>query len=427
MKTYLYALGTLFVASCGNNTPSESLPDGPRQTQAELTLLEGRSVPCNDAGEHIFDGSRVSLMTMDAIATCLGDEQAFSTRPNPHGNDTPSFTFSNMFEMQWNHSMDMISRASYHDAQEVFGEQTSLIGSWRSNRTTQGAAFANCVGVGESAVRVSEPVLADVSPSQYYLPEKAGFENLAAPVSLCVAQRLRAVAPGAAGAEGVLLSDQEQRELLSAVRDHAQAAMLQYALLGAAFSNPLEPGLEGVSLTQLEENGSYNGTVVPFLQLWGRGDELEPGDQAELQEIVTQMGEDFATAAQLHVTVAEELASLFARSRSSRTPVHSSRPSFDTQAEDTWGAGSWEQRLMALMFGGEPLANSPDGAFQPSAARSFAVGDREGFVEPMDPSPTACRMPMTRGFDDATFRSWKSRLMNRRCGNSLVSPSGSTC
>jgi len=68
------------------------------------------------------------------------------------------------------------------------------------------------------------------------------------------------------------------------------------------------------------------------------------------------MGRDFAAAVQLHSVVSEELAGLLVRNRSARTP-RGGDP--DNRADEIWGPGSWHQRLLASMLGGDPLAN-PD-------------------------------------------------------------------
>ena len=59
-------------------------------------------------------------------------------------------------------------------------------------------------------------------------------------LNLCIAQKLRAVSPGAAGGEALLLSEEEQRQLIEIIRERAQIAMLNYALLGVVLANPRE-------------------------------------------------------------------------------------------------------------------------------------------------------------------------------------------
>ncbi|MGH7440132.1 MAG: hypothetical protein ACRENE_30950, partial [Polyangiaceae bacterium] len=194
---------------------------------------------------------------------------------------------------------------------------------------------------------------------------------------LCIAQHLRKSVPGAAGGGALFFSDADQRELLEMVRERSQMAMLRFALLGEAF------------IRQSPDASSpyVNPTTGSASQIWQRLGLLEyfaaettSGGALTHGAALTSMGQDFAAAVQLHSYATEELGSLFARSRSSHAPRTTTPLS---PAEDTWGSGSWFQREMALMFGGDPLAitgaNSttpgawvnPSGATTPSTLYQF--------------------------------------------------------
>ncbi len=178
-----------------------------------------------------------------------------------------------------------------------------------------------------------------------------------ASLNLCIAQRLRASEPGSAGGEALLLSDSDQREVLEAVRERSQIAMLQYALLGEAFSRPnpattLTPAVIANGATGATANYARTQQRLPALEYFA----WLSGNTSSL----VSMGQDFSTAIQLHSFVTEELDSLLARSRSSHAP-RTSQPL--STGDDLWGQGSWFQREMALMFGGDPLTIGPGGAW----------------------------------------------------------------
>ena len=169
-------------------------------------------------------------------------------------------------------------------------------------------------------------------------------------VNLCLAQTLRQRAPGTTGGEMLFLSDADQRQLLQTIRERAQLAMLQYSLLGSVFSfpfvgSPPDPNVDPEARIQ-------------DLQYWalqcGLENEAEAPGCGIGEDRLGQMGRDFATAVQLHVRVSEEEAQLLARSRSAR--IQTDGPAEKTRADENWGANSWYQRLLAGMYGGDPLA-----------------------------------------------------------------------
>lgn len=155
-------------------------------------------------------------------------------------------------------------------------------------------------------------------------------------VNLCMAQDLRRHSPGSAANTGLFLPEDQQRQLLEIVRERSQVAMLQYGLFASVLAatpiGPQYPGW-GMELARIGEISKWLNHL--------------PDD------VLTRMGNDFATSVQLNVMATEEMAQLLARSRSKRDPF--GRITAD-RADAFWGASSWYQREMALFYGGDPLA-----------------------------------------------------------------------
>ena len=164
----------------------------------------------------------------------------------------------------------------------------------------------------------------------------AGEAIRSAPFNLCIAQKLREMSPGAASGEALLLSGADQRELLEVIRERTQIAMLQYAALAVAFA---------------PHTSSSGASVDPEAQALRSWAQANPA-------WLSRMGADFATAVQLDVDVTKETARLFGRSASARL----ARGGTAIGPDDAWGAGSWQQRTLAVLYGGDPLAQAADGS-----------------------------------------------------------------
>ncbi len=218
----------------------------------------------------------------------------------------------------------------------------------------------------------------------------ANGDLLTAGINLCMAQRLRQLSPGGSGGELLLLPASDQRYLLEVIRERAQIAMLQYAELGVVFSHTYIGG----ALTPDELNGDqYNiygdltsegnvieQTTIPDLEYWAEHPTCvnNNGDLVTCSGQLAAMGRDFATAVQMDVQTSEELSQLLARSSSAREPRGGSPA---TPADETWGVGSWRQRLMAEMFGGDPLAIENGGPWKHPLGQT-GPGLFEGWPDP---------------------------------------------
>lgn len=204
-------------------------------------------------------------------------------------------------------------------------------------------------------------------------------ELLAPEVNLCIAMRLRAFAPGASGAEAVLLNEVEQREIQTTALERAQRAVLGFANLGLLFT--ADPG--PAPPVSVASRGYY-------LSRWGQ-------DPANADKLKTY-GVDFAAAVQLHAVLAEETAAFFARTASAVRP-RGGRAA--TRMDEIWGSGSWRQRTMALLYGGRPLAvthdsGAPWSAPWKAAETPFVGADDDGFSTGLLDWPGADRLPYPR-------------------------------
>lgn len=186
-----------------------------------------------------------------------------------------------------------------------------------------------------SIAHVSSPTTtlgADIAQVPDLTPQ--GARTLFGPLfDLCVAEKLRAVAPGMMGAEATLYSDSEQRELLYYTFNRAQRAAVGFARLGEVLlsDNPTQS-------TDPDPDG-----YLPLIN-WARAN----------PSALVPLGEAFASAVNLHTTVSVEMAEMLARSASARYPRGAAAKD---PIDELFGAGSWRMRATALVYGGASLAD----------------------------------------------------------------------
>jgi len=321
---------------------------GSRSTASALTVGSLTPVPCF-SGKPSWEGNFVQLLTADALAACSQDAVGTAVQVR----------------------LDDLYLIKVRDWMVGLGALTFQ--QWIANRNN---AQLNCDPVtGQPGIsakisptpvreRLIWPGLSSGEPLDLMV-NNANSDIRTAALNLCIAQHLRTVSPGASGGEALLLSDAEQREMLETIRERAQIATLQYALLGVAFVRPFAPA-------DLEPfNASIAWRPIPLIQLWSEvpcagsfltgsicGLDVAPG---ETESTLQLMGRDFATAAQLMVEVTQEMTRLAARSRSARTAYGADAP---TRADEAWGEASWFQRGLSVLYGGDPLAVRANGPWK---------------------------------------------------------------
>ncbi len=330
---------------------------GSGQATAALSAPGLTPVPCGDVGgekQFTWNGTRVELLLADAFAGCASHplEEFMDLRNFPLADRALKNVAAHMAEVQPSGVPPVLSWAAFR-AEENNNCDPDNIDQPRSVKIED--AKIEHVTLNETLFITG--VAPEVRP---WIMSMADMDLRWAGLNLCMAMRLRERSPGTAGAEALLMTNAEQRELLEATRERSQIAMLQYALLGSVFASDGlgSPPLPGVCIKDpsSEECGLYGDnapgrhTRIPYLQYFGRN---------APKSWMDGMGQDFATAVQLHTTVTQEITSLLARSRSARLPRGGDAESVP---DETWGAGSWQQRLMAADYGGDPLgtdAKSP--------------------------------------------------------------------
>jgi hypothetical protein len=214
-----------------------------------------------------------------------------------------------------------------------------------------------------------------LSDPKYAAAQVQASQSVAlAAMNACIAQGVRSLA---LGSDIMSLSEADQIQALEVVRERAQIAMLQYAAILNAISAPLDEAFVGPTATTFQQ--------LAFLQQWAattpnRGDYFNAWMS------------DFAAVVQLHLTVTQELSELFVRSAAARSARGGQA---SNAADEQWGAGSWRQRILALLYGGDPLTVAADhstpwtnmvGRTAPGVALDTAV-------RPPDPWPTPTELP----------------------------------
>ena len=303
--------------SCGGgNAEREAI--GERVQALETSALT--PWPCRSSGDLSWTGTTAELLVADALATC------------------ETYTYPRHLDAYLTNIIDKM-RMAYDIGDEL------PVRAWRSLRA--GASYAslpagkNCDpktgqlserNVSIKAVQLYTNLYEDFDLEN---PRYAAQTDLdQATTNLCIAQKLRNLAPGASAGETLLLSEAEQREFLETIRERAQIAMLQFALLGVVFTN-------GPTSAFIPDRTHRLGALFDWAN-WG----------GEFLEKRKGLGRDFAAAVQLHSVVSSEILDLYARNRSGRTPLVTPATS---PAAETWGPGSWYQRMLAVAYGGDPL------------------------------------------------------------------------
>lgn len=322
----------LFALSCAGGDPTQPI----RSVEQAIDAPGLSPLPTllNDSSS-IWDGDAVELLVADAWATC-------SFTPSNSGAGDP-----------------LVPKDSYLERIKQLMDGASCLGippvdaaTWLLQRNEKQCNIDPSTGVHAALAlaphTIPEMVSCTVGDCQSQngswdnAASYAGKDIQAAASNLCIAQQLRQRVPGSAGAEALLLSAAQQRHLLEITRQRAQLAALQYAAIGVVISNP--SSVPSIAAPTAEQR-------LPVLKLFGK-------NANHLQDL-ERMGDDFAAAVQLFVVVTQEEAELVGRSASAREPRgrHAA-----TDAEDIWGPGSWRQRLLAVLYGGDGFAIESDGS-----------------------------------------------------------------
>lgn len=168
-----------------------------------------------------------------------------------------------------------------------------------------------------------------------------------AAINLCMANRLR---QQMMTVDIFSASAAEQRQLLAVIRERAQVAMLELALMGKAFANAAASCSSPTSCPAaavVTDAAQY----LPVLRRHYEGLSL---DQQR------QLAADLASAVRLHIDVTHEFVELLARSALARTDVSDlGGAGFGDSDDAEWGPAGWRSRALDLLYGGDPLGDMP--------------------------------------------------------------------
>ncbi len=280
-------------------------------------------------------------------------------------------------------------------AQGLCGANCEATQSWRQRRSalacnadTSSGASKSLTFAPYSPIQLGNPLPASSALNGYTAArENAQAELTLADTNLCMAQKLR---EDSVSADGLLLSNADERELLEVIRERSQIAILQYSALAVAFTSEDKRQL-----------GAFNANqIMTILRAFAD----QPANASKLQE----MGRDYASALNLHAQVTEELAELLVRSASARAPLGTIAT---TRAAADWGVGSWRERVLRLLYGGDPLAaaySSTDNLWQHftgTYADNYLFDDRAKFVtEDLQGPEPAALLSLARNADALFLR-----------------------
>jgi hypothetical protein len=336
-------------------------------------------LPTLEAKDSAWDGSLVDLMVVDTWATCGFVDK----RPEPinHKLVDPGDIYLD----------NLIGRAgqimgSYVNTRPAGSPPLSpyALGQWLSyrndaqwnrNRSTgqlMSAALKPRL-LANYALILPDPNFADA------LPQANESVSLAA-MNACIAQGVRSLS---LGGDMLTLTEAEQIQALEVVRERSQIALLEYASIFNAIAAPAA----AVPTTKVSK-----WQAVAAIQAWAA---KVPTDADSVLKKKTSMAawvNDFAAMVQLHLAATSDLADLFTRSAAAKSPRGGAAVNGPVEQ---WGAGSWRQRLLALLYGGDPLAAEADG----SAPWANMVGNNapgmllDKTVRLADPWPTRAELP----------------------------------
>lgn len=321
--------GLVLAAGCGQTV------DGPvGRVSSRLEIPDTGFIPypvkppeVGEPAEPSWDGSVVELMAADAYAQCGANARRLV------------WTWGRMADEYLADLETKMEEAKCYEA----GVGVPVVYEYLTSRVDHPECNVDPVSGAPSALPPLEveddayvlPTLQDLGLASYVpddlegaLKDEAQSELDVAEVNLCMAQRLR---EHLATADGLFTSSEAQLDLLNVIRERSQIAMIQFALLGEAFASTYD----------------YHGFInhelmfLPVLRAWS---DWAPAD------FKATLGADFAAAIKLHVETVQELGQMLLRAE---YPVDEGR----SLVTRTWGPNSGRDRLLRLLYGGDPQAD----------------------------------------------------------------------
>jgi hypothetical protein len=326
--SFRWKLGTAQIAVClaflACNRSSVEV-----EGSATQPLLSVPSPIDSDSGKSTWTGTSHELLLADAIVACTLPADTTVTTPAPvrtFGDQISDRVFDRVRQL-----MD-VTLANYKDSMgDVVRARRWL--RVRSTPTSNALAMANWKG---SVELMGAFPKAYVLPDLDWNPDRGALQEAleVAGVNFCLARTLKEQL----GLDSTfLMTKVEQRELYQAARERAQIAMLQLSNLFRALSlaqgaptAAMDPAIRAASA--LKQQGAF-------------------ADQ------LSQYAKDLSDLVLWEIEITGKLSDLLMRSASAHDPL----PGSTALPRDGLQSGSWRQRVLALLYGGNPLSTGEPG------------------------------------------------------------------
>lgn len=377
LSRFAFVLAALAFAGCG--AKGDSSDPTAESSAAALDIPGLTPLPVDPTtSQPIWDGTQAELQLADALASCSYQHTTVNVVVTGPDGLNVTLPVDLKLDSFLEHVRQRMTTSACINGTTNYGLVQPPEKGWLEQRNDPACNLDpsthlhESVGIKQTLAPISVPAEGPFVSS----PGSAGFAQAAIeqPVmNLCIAQQLRTASPGATGGAALLLSAADQRELLELARERAQIAMLQFAQLGLVFATPQVANPQNITqltVSTLINIDPFNLTAtavlnpagdptffIPVLQEWAQTTSLDPTTSSARSALTTALGNDFATSAELLVEVSQEMAQLLARSGSARLPRGGNS---SDDATDIWGSGSWRQRTLASLYGGDPLVQQPD-------------------------------------------------------------------
>lgn len=288
--------------------------------------------PIDSEKKPTWAGSSNDLLLADAMASCM-------LPTNPTGTDVaPGRVFgSHIRDRVFDRIQALMDKTLANSNYSALEEDGRRMGWWLRLRNDPSK---NALPL---SIKPQSMGLVGAFPNRYVIPS-TGSEDLealrealeVAGVNFCLARTLKEQA----GLDSVfLMTKVEQRELFQTIRERNQIAMLQLSNLFRALA--------------LQDKASIM-TMDPAV----RAAYLGPRKGWFSEDLFSEYAKDLSDLILWEIEITEKLSSLLMRSASAHDPL----PGQSSLPRDGLDAGSWRQRVLALLYGGDPLAAGDPGA-----------------------------------------------------------------
>jgi hypothetical protein len=310
--------------ACGGGDTRESR-EAVAATSSRLAVPAQSPIPVSPSTGESWRGTPAELMFADAFASCAYEA--------PAGSEHAVVTFEEddylrYIQTQMDTAVCRYQTGSVWTDYGTEAPQPELRWFMQRNDPLCNVDPSTTANASAALTRAMMPIAIPVqAPFEGGLTDettaRAATRAVTLPITnLCIAQHLRSRSPGASAGDALLLSAADQRAILALTKERAQMAMLQFALLARVFATaPLSDAqAAAVSTLTLSPPHGYPLSFIPMLQHWAQSGTATEG-------LLRTLGQDFASAIQLHAVASHELVDLLSRSGAARLARGSSKNS----------------------------------------------------------------------------------------------------